>query len=274
MRVKLGSQDYLVKGQVDSHLLERSIRYAIERKRMQEELLDKERLAALGEAVAGISHYIKNVLTGLRGSVKLIEVALRDRDYEVLEGSTRVLERSCARITHLVRDMLSYSKSRNPEPEETSPEIVILHIYQLMHEAAAEKGIEIILDIDENIPLIWIDSEALDGVILNLVTNAMDAVHEKTLAEDHHEGKIWVKARYFDGNLGITVRDNGSGIPEEEQEKMWTPFYSTKGSSGTGLGLPVSRKVAEESGGSLTFSSTAGEGSAFTVVYPAPAVER
>jgi signal transduction histidine kinase len=246
---------------------------AIENAQLFRKNLQAERLAALGQAVAGVSHYIKNVLTGLKGSITLIEVAVRDGDYHILDRATMVLKRSYGRIADLVKDMLSFSKGRTPEPVPTEPNQVLLEIFDTMVESARNKGIEISMHLDPAIPCLLLDREVLERVVLNLVENGLEAVYERRQSEFQIEGQLRISSRYSEGVLSILVEDNGVGIPEWEIPKIWTAFYTTKGTSGTGLGLAVSRKLAEDSAGSLQVSSTLGEGSTFRLRLPAEAVQ-
>jgi signal transduction histidine kinase len=183
-----------------------------------------------------------------------------------------VMRRSYGRIHHLVRDMLSYSKGREPNPRAVLPNKIIQELYDLMKESASAKGIDMVLDLDPSMPTLWVDPEALEGILLNLVTNAIDAVYERCLMNPTPPGKIWIASSFDDPNLTICVGDNGTGISETQQKKIWTAFYSTKGSSGTGLGLAVTRKVIEESGGTLALNSQLGRGSEFTFTLPAPRI--
>ncbi len=245
---------------------------AIENAQLYEEKIQAERLAALGQAVAGISHYIKNVLTGLRGSMSLIDTAIKDQEYELLDRSMLVLRRSYGRIHHLVRDMLSYSKGREPNPRAVSPNKIIEELYDLMKESALSKDIEIKIDLEEDMPVLWVDPEALEGILLNLITNAIDAVYERCLIKPDPPGMIVISSSYGHETLRVSVRDNGTGMTEEQQLRIWTAFYSTKGSSGTGLGLAVTRKVIEESGGTLELESSLGHGADFIFSLPSPPV--
>jgi len=245
---------------------------AIENAQLYEEKLQSERLAALGQAVAGISHYIKNVLTGLRGSISLIETAIQDEEYELLEKSMMVLRRSYGRIHHLVRDMLSYSKGREPNPRAVFPNKIIEELHELMKESALSKGIDIQIDLETEMPIVWVDPEALEGILLNLITNAIDAVYERSLINPNPPGRIDIRSRYRRQLLTVSVKDNGTGMTDSQQKKIWAAFYSTKGSAGTGLGLAVTRKVIEESGGTLGVESSLGHGSEFTFSLPAPLV--
>ena len=242
---------------------------AIENAHLYQKNLQAERLGALGQAVAGISHYVKNILGGLEGSITVMDTAIQERNFPTLERANDVLKRSVNRISDLVKDMLSYSRGRNPELTASNPNQVVLEVCDLVAVSQNAKGIQIIPDVAENIPILLMDREILERVVLNLVTNAVDAVLQKRTEDNDMEGKIHVKTRYMAGTLTVSVEDNGIGIPEWETTKIWGPFYTTKGASGTGLGLAVSRKLAEDSNGSLAVVSTPGHGSVFTLTLPA-----
>jgi signal transduction histidine kinase len=245
---------------------------AIENAHLYQKNLQAERLAVLGQAVANISHYIKNVLTGLKGSITLIESAVEDEEYEILKKATLVMKRSYGRIATLVKDMLSYSKGRDPSPVETDVNAIVMEIRELMIDSANAKEIELETLLDPTIPIVLIDPEILEGVLLNLLTNGIDAVYEWRQANPHVNGKISVSTSYRDGMLTIRVSDNGPGVPRKDRSRIFVAFYTTKGSSGTGLGLAVSKKLVEENGGSLVLHSEEGKGTTFELHYPAPKV--
>ncbi len=246
---------------------------AIENAHLYQKNLQAERLGALGQAVAGISHYVKNVLGGLEGSITVMDTAIQERDLPTLERANEVLKRSISRISDLVKDMLTYSKGRKPEPTPSDPNKIVLEVCDLVAVSQNAKGIEIIPEIEKNIPSLMLDQEILERVTLNLVTNAVDAVLQKRTEDTDMEGKIRVKTSYMTGTLILSVEDNGIGIPEWETTKIWGPFYTTKGASGTGLGLAVSKKLTEDANGSLQVVSTPGQGSVFTLILPAPPAE-
>lgn len=246
---------------------------AIENAQLYQRSLQAERLAALGQAVASVSHYIKNVLTGLKGSITLIESAVHDEDYHILDRAVNVLKRSYGRIADLVKDMLSFSKGRNPEQVPTDACQVLLEIHDMLIESARNRGIAIATDLEANTPILLLDREVLEKVIMNFVENALEAVYERQQIDHQVEGKVTIRSRYRDGELAIEVEDNGVGIPEWEMSKIWTAFYTTKGTSGTGLGLAVSKKLAEDVGGKVRAVSNPGRGATFIFSLPALAVD-
>lgn len=246
---------------------------AIENAHLYQKNMQAERLAVLGQAVANISHYIKNVLTGLKGSITLIESAVEDEEYEILKKATLVMKRSYGRIATLVKDMLSYSKGRDPSPVETDPNRIVSEVRDLMIDSANAKEIELVTRLDPQIPIVLVDPEILEGVLLNLITNGMDAVYEWRQVNPDVQGRIVISTSYANDLLTVRVSDNGPGIPKKDQNRIFVAFYTTKGSSGTGLGLAVSKKLVEENGGSLLLYSEEGRGTTFELNFPAPRVD-
>jgi signal transduction histidine kinase len=241
---------------------------AIENARLYQKNLQAERLAVLGVAVANISHYIKNVLTGLKGSIALIEAAVQDEQYEILGRATQVLRRSYGRIEHLVKDMLSYSKGKDIEKVATCPNRILGDIHELMKESATTKGITLVLNLQSPMPVLYLDAGVLEDVMLNLVTNAVDAVYERHQRDKEFKGRVELISELQGDRLHLAVKDNGVGIEKDALHKIWTAFYTTKGSTGTGLGLAVSKKLIEDCDGTLTVESEPGVGTTFDVHLP------
>jgi signal transduction histidine kinase len=238
---------------------------AIENAMLLEANLRNERLAAVGQAVFGISHYIKNILAGMKGSVSLCEMGMSGNNMDTIKSAWPILKRSQGKISSLVQDMLTYSKDREPEYEKVDPAQMVQEIAEEQSENSKGARAEFHLDADESIGEVMIDVCKVHDGVLNLVVNAIDAVRELP------GGEVWLAARpcaddseFFE----LVIKDNGVGIPSEIQSKIFEPFFSTKGSKGTGLGLAVTRKVIEEHGGTLILNSELGEGTEFIVQLP------
>jgi len=238
---------------------------AVEDTRYYSAMVHAERLAAVGHAVATLSHHIKNILQGIRGGSYLIEEGLKCSETDVVRQGWGIVDRNQERISNLVMDMLSFSKDREPDLIPTDLNQVVGDVVELMQARAADQGVELRWLPDEQMPELNLDPEALHRAILNIVTNAIDA------CEEDREGRVLVKTACAPGDetAVITVEDNGVGIDSADLKQIFTAFESRKGSRGTGLGLPVSKKIVEEHGGQILVESEVGNGSRFTIELPA-----
>jgi signal transduction histidine kinase len=246
-------------------------------------LVQAERLAAVGQTIATLSHHIKNILQGIRGGSYLIELGLGDHEKAVASGDRaefdpeesrkfvetirkgwNIVERNQQRISSLVLDMLTFSKEREPEPRPASLNEVTEDVVQLTTSRAADANLQVRFEPDCRLPTLMFDPDALHRAILNVVTNAIDA------CEDRDGAEVVVSTQLDEDEAMVRVRveDNGRGIPAGELDKIFTVFVSGKGSRGTGLGLPVSQKILHEHGGRIRVESEEGKGSAFTLELP------
>ena len=228
-------------------------------------MVQAERLAAVGQTIATLSHHIKNILQGIRGGSYLIEMGLGQHDEEVVRKGWKMVERNQNKISSLVMDMLTFSKEREPEPVPSDLNTVTAEVMELMQSRAQELNVHLEYHPIANMPMATFDPEALHRAILNVLTNAIDACIER------EGGRVIVTTDHAseDGMFRVTVEDNGGGIPPEDIDRIFTPFVSNKGSRGTGLGLPVSQKILKEHGGQIRVESTPDVGSRFTLEFPA-----
>jgi PAS domain S-box-containing protein len=229
--------------------------------------LQKE-LAFLGVTVAGISHTIKNILQGLEGGMHVYEIALRRDSKDLLMQGWNMVENNVKRIAGLVRDILFMSKEREPELQETDPAEVCREILQLLTDKATDTGVQIELEVPDDGRAVNIDPKGLHTVLVNLVTNAIEACREDTSSSRPHLVVLKYYYDIADGLIFFEVKDNGIGMSPATREIMFHQFYSTKGSAGTGLGLLVTKKIIEEHGGRIDVQSKQGEGTVFTVSFP------
>ncbi len=242
-------------------------------------MVQAERLAAVGQTIASLSHHIKNILQGVRGGSYLIELGLGDHgranneaDSEAANAAVdtirkgwNIVERNQERISSLVMDMLTFSKEREPEPKPSNLNNITEEAVELMQSRAEELSVKLHWDPAETMPTLMFDPEAMHSALLNVITNALDACDES------EEGLVSVRSE-FDATQNmarVVVEDNGDGIAPEELDAIFNVFVSHKGGRGTGLGLPVSRKILEEHGGQILVDSEPGRGSRFTLEFPA-----
>jgi signal transduction histidine kinase len=237
---------------------------AIENTALYEAKLQAERLAAVGQTIATLSHHIKNILQGIRGGSYLIDMGLNDKDDAIVRRGWGIVEKNQAKIYNLVMDMLSFSKDREPALESADLNETVNDVIELMQSRANELGVTLVWEPSKSVPEVQIDTDGIQRAILNIVTNAIDA------SEDVEGGRVKVATTWDAGTqiARVIVTDNGTGIPPSEVARIFEVFASTKGSRGTGLGLPVSQKIIREHGGSIQIASEVGKGSTFTVELP------
>jgi signal transduction histidine kinase len=202
--------------------------------------LQTERLAAIGQTVASLSHSIKNILQGLRGGADVVEMGLRKEDLKVARGGWPILKRNLDDCASLLADLCKL------------------------------RGVALIIDADPDTPPVPIDSAQLHQAFMNLMSNAVEAVDAKT-------GVVTVRSKFTPedpsrpagkGELRISVIDNGPGVQPELQRRIFEPFFTTKGLRGTGLGLAVTRRIVESHNGKVALSTVPGKGATFSVILP------
>jgi signal transduction histidine kinase len=244
-------------------------------------MVQAERLAAVGQTVATLSHHVKNVLQGIRGGSYLVELGLSDHkkelageapDLEKLASAVEMIRKGWSivdknqdKISTLVLDMLTFSKQRDPEPAPADMNELVGEVIELMRGRARDLDVRLEWRPDPTMPTLMFDPDGLHRAVLNIVTNAIDACD---LAED---ALVQVKSQYLPREklLRVIVQDNGVGISPDDLEQVFGLFVSKKGGRGTGLGLPVSQKIVREHGGQILVESEPGQGSRFTLELPA-----
>jgi len=236
---------------------------AVHNAQMYLDSIKAERLAAIGETVASLSHYVKNILQALRGGADVVEMGIARQKLETVRTGWQIVGRNMDKIHNLMLNMLTFSKDREPKLEPIQINAVVSDVIELMQSQADDKGVLLVSDPEQPMPAIPADPEGVHRVVLNLLINALDAVPEST-------GVITVRTHYDEqnGEAQIIVGDNGAGIPKDDIDKIFDIFHSTKGHGGTGLGLTVARKIVEEHGGKIDVTSHVGEGTVFTVRLP------
>ncbi len=235
--------------------------------RLQKELLRAERLAATGQTVAGMAHAIKNILGGLKGGRFMVNKGLEIKEMKYVQDGWAMVERNIEKISQLTLDLLSFCKERDPEWKIVQPNDLIREVLELYRDQAAERGVRLKVDLDETIAPLALDPREIFQVLANLVGNALDAC---TLGDYvPPEPETIIRSRSLpEGKILLEVRDNGVGMSEEVRKKLFTIFFSTKGSRGTGLGLLLSHKIVQEHGGEIRVQSAPQQGAVFQVILP------
>lgn len=236
-------------------------------KRLEAELLASERLAAIGQTVAGLAHCIKNILHGFKGGSYLVNVGIDKNNDDKLKNGWQMIQRNIHRTSDLVLDLLSYSKEREPEYQPCYPNEIAGDVCDLFQENAEDYDIDIVTDFSPDIGMVSMDPRTLHRCLMNLVTNAIDACIFDESGEKNHRVRVSTRIEAGDW-IAFQVEDNGSGMTEEIREKLFSSFFSTKGAKGTGLGLLVTGKLIEEHNGTIDVASAEGQGTTFTVRFP------
>ena len=237
---------------------------AVEETRYHQAMVQAERLAAVGQTIAALSHHIKNILQGLRSGGEILKMGLTEKNDAMLQQGWKIVEKNQGKIYDLVMDMLSFSKDREPLLEETDVNQVVGDVLELMQGRGREKDLKLESRLDPDLPSVQADPEGVHRAVLNIVSNAFDAVEERD------QPQVGVATALEPGGdcVRITVLDNGIGIAQAKLEDIFKPFVSTKGARGTGLGLAVSRKILREHGGDILVQSQPGKGSKFVLRLP------
>lgn len=237
---------------------------AVEESRYHQALVNAERLAAVGQTIAALSHHIKNIMQGVRFGSDMVRTAIHDDDKDLLTKGWKLVEKNQSRIDQMILDMLSFSKEREPAIEPTDLNKLCEDALDVVRGRAEERGITLEWHPGAGVGSVPCDPDGIHRAVLNIVSNAIDAV------EDRPGPKVAVQCLLEpDGNwVKVIILDNGPGIEPEKLDDVFKPFVSTKGSRGTGLGLPVSRKILREHGGDITVQSVPDKGTKFTLRLP------
>ncbi|MBI4961856.1 MAG: PAS domain-containing protein [Desulfomonile tiedjei] len=227
-------------------------------------LLQNE-LTILGETIAGMSHAVKNILSGLEGGVYVVDSGIRTGKEERIRVGWDMVKKNVAKVSELVKDILYASKEREPEYKECDPAQVLSEVFDLYEGQALAKGIELVKDFEPEMGLARLDPNGLHTVLSNLISNAICACSVSPVQDTHH---IILSGRVEAPWLHLQITDDGCGMSDEIKDNLFKKFYSTKGSKGTGLGLVVTRKIIEEHGGKMRVASRVGEGTTFSVEIP------
>ena len=219
-------------------------------KQLQGEIIDAERLAAVGETVAGLSHGIKNILMGLEGGMYVSNSGIKRNDNSLAKEGLEMLQDNIEKISSFVKGLLSFAKGAVPKVELVEPHSIATDIVCLYKDAARKQGIKLLPKLQKNIDKAPMDSQSIHTCIANLVSNAMDAC----LISDTQKPTITLSLFQKNNTIVYEVKDNGGGMDYEVKKKIFTNFFTTKEPGhGTGLGLLTTSKIVHDHGGKISF---------------------
>ncbi len=232
------------------------------------QLVQAERMAAVGETVAGLAHAIKNIASGLRGGAFVVEKGLDLVNPEYLNQGWKMVRDNVAHIEQLSLDLLNIAKPADPKLEVLDPNLPLSQVHELLKPQADKFGIRLQCRPAEALAPMALDREGIYRCLLNLVTNALDAC---LLRDDCcRAGSLIELASQAPDGGGVIYRvsDNCGGMDPEVKKKIFQGFFTTKGSRGTGIGLMLTRKIVEAHNGRIEVTSHKGRGSVFTIFLP------
>ena len=238
-------------------------------KKLQRELVQSQKFAAIGQAVTAIQHAIKNVLNSLKGGVYLARDGTAKENTQQAEEGWAMVEEGIERIRNLSQNMLNYAKQWKRELRRVDINELIVKIGEEHRQIAAERGVTLRCEVPEGLPVVLCDSKLIHMAVTDLVVNALDACIETAPSGDARSEVVLKNSLNQDGNsIVMEVRDNGCGMNEETKRSIFIPFFTTKMARGTGLGLALTARVINVHGGEISVESEPGRGTTFRVHLP------
>ena len=228
-----------------------------------------DRLSALGTLAAGLAHEIKNPLGGIKGAAQLLERELSEENE--MREYTRIMLKEVSRVNRIVEELLALTSPRKLKLEAINLHRIIGDLVKLQRQTADDRKVVIQQQFDPSIPPFLADEELLTQLFLNLIKNAVEAVGDVGLvrisSRVHADYRMTQQGERRTRMVAVDISDDGPGIPKEQQEQLFTPFFTTK-ATGTGLGLAICQKIVSEHRGLLKVQSSPGKGTVFTVMLP------
>ncbi|MGY0446782.1 two-component system sensor histidine kinase AtoS [Escherichia coli] len=227
------------------------------RKETQRRMAQAERLATLGELMAGVAHEVRNPLTAIRGYVQILRQQTSDL---IHQEYLSVVLKEIDSINKVIQQLLEFSRPRHSQWQQVSLNALVEETLVLVQTAGVQARIDFISELDNELSPINADRELLKQVLLNILINAVQAISAR--------GKIRIRTwQYSDSQQAISIEDNGCGIDLSLQKKIFDPFFTTK-ASGTGLGLALSQRIINAHQGDIRVASLLGYGATFTLILP------
>ncbi len=230
-----------------------------EKKSLEDNARRKEKLSAMGELASGVAHEIRNPINAIGMIAQRLQKEFSpDRGNDEFNSITNLLRTEVTRINKIIKQFLDYAKPLEVKTEEVDADEYFKQVYQLFEGQADKRRVTFtVYGLDPC--TIKIDPELLKQALMNLVQNAFDAVGE--------EGRIAVRYKCEENKLEITVSDNGGGITEEDRQKIFDLYFTSR-KDGTGIGLSITQKIIEQHGGTISCESTINQGTKFKVIIP------
>jgi signal transduction histidine kinase len=232
---------------------------------VQEKTDLQDRLSSLGLMIGSISHGIKGLLTGLDGGMYLLDSGFEKENQDRIKEGWKVVKFMVDRIRKMVLDILFYAKERDMKWEQVDVLSFANEVALVVEPKIQSQNIEFVCDFDPTLGEFEIDAGFVHSALINIIENAVDACIKDKSKISH---KIIFGVNYDKDHIIFDVIDNGIGMDKETKEKIFTLFFSLKGSKGTGLGLFISNNIIKQHGGEIKVQSKPGQGSKFFIRLP------
>jgi two-component system NtrC family sensor kinase len=232
-----------------------------DRRRLQEQLIQSEKMSAIGQLIAGVAHDLNNPLASVVGFSDFLAEAGVPAS---LEEPLQVIRQEAERAATIVKNLLSFARSQEGERARQPIQQLLDSTLVLLRNQLMTHKVEATLDVEPGLPEVEVNANQIKQVFVNLINNACQAI-----ASDAPSGRIWITAKRAQDVIAVSVTDSGPGIPEEVAVRVFEPFFTTKPEGeGTGLGLSICQGILKEHGGRITLESPPGSGATFTVELP------
>ncbi len=240
-----------------------------EKRRLQDQLLQSEKMSAIGQLIAGVAHDLNNPLASVVGFSDLLGEAA-DVPPRLAEPLA-VIRQEAERASSIVKNLLSFARRQEGERQLQSIRPIVESTLQLLKNQLMAQKIELTFTAEPGLPEVEVHGNQIKQVFVNIINNAAQAIR----GAGRHDGRIDVVAKCWLDGVAVSISDNGPGMPESVAQHVFEPFYSTKAEGeGTGLGLSICHGIVKEHGGSMTVDPGAGTGATFTVELPGGARAR
>jgi two-component system NtrC family sensor kinase len=234
-----------------------------DKRNLEANLIQSEKLAAVGQLAAGVAHEINNPLTAIIANAQILHREISPNEEDLID-SVKLIEMAGTRASQVVRNLLGIARKEKYEFSPVDLNETLHNALTLVQHELVGRPMQVNLDLQDKMPRAVASQDQLQGVWINLILNAIDAI-------DKEAGEISISTRFTGTEFQVTFKDNGKGISEDHLSKVFEPFFTTKSPGrGTGLGLSVCMRVIRHHGGNILVESQAGQWTRFTVSLPGP----
>ena len=233
-----------------------------DRRRLQEQLIQSEKMSAIGQLIAGVAHDLNNPLASVVGFSDFLAEA--GGIPPSLQEPLQVIRQEAERAATIVKNLLSFARRQEGERTPLPVRVLLDSTLALLRNQLMADKVEATLEVEPGLPDIEVSANQIKQVFVNIINNACQAI-----ASDAPSGRIWITAKRVHDSVAVSVTDSGPGMPEEIASRVFEPFFTTKPEgAGTGLGLSISQGIVKEHGGRITLETPPGGGATFTVELP------